>query len=230
MNNGVSRGLCCWFSILVLSLSACAHLPTAPAPGRPLVASADELLQQLQDQAATVASLKARGHVSVTSPQKNYAGNVLLTAAKPAKLRVDILNFWGQSLLTFLTDGQEMQLLVYGDRKLYKGPATPENLGRFLPVVVSQEDFLAALTGHIAFHLYEKPVLLASPEPAVYLLELTRRDLPEKVKLTVATATLQILTAQWLGPAGQETLRAEFSNFLESVGGRGPSDIRLASG
>lgn len=231
MNYRASRLLFFWLILLLfLCLTACARLPTAPVAARPPIGSADELLKQLQDRAAAVTSLKARGSVSVTSPQKNYSGNILLTAAKPARLRVDILNFWGQSLVTFLSDGQEMKLLVYGDSKLYRGPATPDNLRRFLPVVVSQEDFLAVLTGHIAFQQYDKPVLLPSSESAVYLLELTRRDLPEKVKLTVEAPTLQILTAQWLAPDGQETLRAEFSNFLESGGVAGPSEIRLASG
>jgi len=219
-----------FFGLLISCQFACARLPRAPVTAPPQISSAEELLKQLQERAAAVTGLKARGSVSVNSPQKNYSGNILLTAAKPARLRVDILNFWGQSLVTFLSDGQEMKLLVYGDSKLYKGPATPDNLRRFLPVVVSQEDFLAALTGHLAFQQYDKPVLLPSPEPAVYLLELTRRDLPEKVRLTIAAPTLQILTAQWFAPAGQETLRAEFSNFLESGGVAGPGEIRLASG
>ncbi len=230
MSHPVRRLAFFFFSLLLLCLAACARLPTAPVAERLPVGSADELLKQLQARAAAVTGLKARGNVAVTSPQKNYSGNILLTAAKPAKLRVDILNFWGQSLVTFLSDGQEMNLLVYSDSKLYKGPATPENLRRFLPVVVSQEDFLAALTGHIAFQHYGKPVLLSSPDPAVYLLELTGRDLPEKVKLTVDAQTLQLLTVQWFSPQGPETLRADFSNFLSNSGISGPSEIRLVSG
>ncbi len=218
-----------WLLFLFIGLAACARLPAAPAGDRPLIASADELLQQLQERAAAVTGLKARGNVAVTSPQKNYSGNILLTAVKPDRLRVDILNFWGQSLVTFVNDGQEMKLLVYGDSKLYRGPATPANLSRFLPVVISQEDFLAALTGHLAFPRYEKPVLLPNPDPAVYFLELTDRQSQEKVKLTVEAKTLHLLSAQWFSLQGQETLRAEFSNFLLSGGVSGPSDIRLTA-
>lgn len=218
-----------WLSLLLLCLTACARLPVAPGGERPQVGSADELLKQLQERAAAITGLKARGNVAVSSPQKNYSGNILLTAAKPANLRVDILNFWGQSLVTFVSDGQEMKLLVYGDSKLYRGPSTPANLSRFIPVVVSQEDFLAALTGHLAFQQYEKPVLLPSPDPAVYLLELTGRDSQEKVKLTVDAKTLHLLSIQWFSVQGQETLRAEFSNFLISNGVSGPSEIRLTS-
>lgn len=217
-------------SLVLLAAAACARLPAAPVSARPPVGSAADLTQQLADRAKAVATLKARGSVAVTSPQRNYSGNILLTAAKPSQLRVDILNFWGQSMLSFLSDGQEMKLLVYSDSKLYRGPATPENLRRFLPVVVSQEDFLAALTGHIAFQNYEKPVLLDSPDPAQLRLELTARNGLEKVKLTVEAQTLQMVSAQWVSPQGQETLRADFGNFLVSGGLAGPSEITLASG
>ena len=219
-----------WLSLLLVSLTSCARLPTAPRAVHPQVSSAADLLQKLQDQAAACNSLKARGTVAVMSPQKNYSGSALLTAAKPARLRVDILNFWGQSLHSFLTAGQEMKLLVYGDSKLYRGPATPSNLRRFLPVVISQEDFVAALSGHIAYQNYDNPILQQNSEPTVHRLELTNRAGQEKVILTIDAPTLYVISAQWFSNAGEEMLRAEFGNFLSSGGFSGPSDILLASG
>jgi|GEM_PF-3324716 len=216
-------------SLLLLVLAGCARLPVAPVGQSPQISSATELWQHLQAQAAAVTSLKGRGTVAVTSPEKNYSGNILVTAAAPTQLRVDVLNFWGQSLLSFLTEGEEMKLLVYGDSRVYRGPATPANLSRFIPLAVSLEDFVALLAGHLAYRNYEKPVLLENSEPTVYLLEVTGKDKQEKANLTVARENLQILSIQWFAPTGAETMRADFSNFLESRGIIGPTEIHLAA-
>ncbi len=217
-------------ALLVLGMAACARMPAPPTRERPQVASAAELFQHLQNQAAAVTSLKARGTVAVTSPQKNFSATVLLAAAKPSQVRLDILNFWGQSMVTFLSDGPELQMLVYNERTLYRGPASPENLRRFLPLAVSREDFIAALTGHLAYQLYDQPVMLSSPDPAVYLLELTARSGAEKVRLTVDAQTLSLLGAQWFTPAGEETLKAEFVPGNGRSGAELPAEVYLASG
>ncbi len=218
-----------WILTLLVGVLGCARLPGPAVTAYPQISSAGELYQQVQGQAAALQSLKARGSVAVASPQRSFTGNILLTVAKPQQLRVDILSFWGQSMVSLVSNGQEMKVLQHGEGKLYRGPATPGNVSRFLPIVISQEDFVAILTGSLAWVHYEKPVLLDSPDPAVYLLELTSRESQGKVKLTIDRATLQVRTAQWFSPQGQETWRAEFGNFLATSGLMVPSDIQVSA-
>jgi hypothetical protein len=143
---------------------------------------------------------------------------------------VDVLNFWGQPVVAFLTNQQEIKLLIYSEGKLYRGPANTTNLGRFIPLPVSLKDFMAILTGRIAFEHYDKPVLLESKDPTVHYLELTSRQGNDRVKLTIDSQSLNILSAQWLNPQGQETMLAEFSEFITQGTITGPREIKLASG
>ena len=160
--------------LFLLCLSACARLPTAPVAGeKPAIQSAPDLVKQLEARAAEIQSLKGKGNVSVVSPQKNYTGNALITEIKPAVLRVDVLNFWGQPVIAFLMNDQEIKLLVYPESRLYRGPANSTNLSRFIPLPVTVQDFMALLTGRVAFSQYEKPVLLASTDPNALNLQLT---------------------------------------------------------
>lgn len=226
----MKAALCYWAPgvlIILVGVLGCARLPSQPLTGYHQVSSANELYQQVQQQAATLHSLKARGSVAVASPHRSFTGNILLTAAKPQQLRVDILSFWGQSMVSLVSDGQEMKILQHGEGKLYRGPATPGNVSRFLPIVISQEEFVAILTGSLAWQHYDQPVLLDSPDPIVYLLELTSRENQGKVRLTIDRATLQIRSARWLSPQGQETWRAAFSNFIATAGLTVPSDIQV---
>ena len=217
-------------SLILLCLSACARLPTAPVGERPVVQSAPDLLKQLESRAAEIQSLKGKGNVAVVSPQRNYTGNALLTEYKPSLLRVDVLNFWGQPVVAYLMNEQEIKLLIYPEGKLYRGPANSTNLNRFIPLPVAIKDFMAILTGRIAFELYEKPMLLESKDPNVYYLELTSQGGNDRVKLTIESQSLNIISAQWLNSQGQEMMQAEFSEFTSQGPITGPREIKLASG
>jgi outer membrane biogenesis lipoprotein LolB len=216
-------------SLIMLSLSACARLPTAPVGERPVVQSAPDLLKQLESRASEIQSFKGKGNVSVVSPQKNYTGNALLTGHKPSLLRVDVLNFWGQPVVAFLTNDQEIKLMVYPESKLYRGPANSSNLSRFIPLPISIKDFMAILTGRVAFDQYEKPVLVENKDPNVHYLELSSRGGNERLKLTIDSQSLNITSAQWQNPPGQETMQAEFSEFISQGAITGPREIKLAS-
>jgi outer membrane biogenesis lipoprotein LolB len=216
--------------LLMVCLSACARLPTAPVVEQPIIQSAPDLFKQLEARAAEIQSFKGKGNVSVISPQKNYTGNALVAEYKPAVLRVDVLNFWGQPVVAFLLNDQEMKLLVYPESKLYRGPATAANLSRFIPLPVSLKDFLAILTGRVAFGQYGKPVLLETKEPNLYQMELTSLEGNEKLKLTIESQSLNITSASWQNAQGLETMQAEFSEFISQGSITGPREIKLASG
>jgi outer membrane lipoprotein-sorting protein len=218
------------FSLCLWCLAACARLPTAPVGDRPVVQSAPDLLKQLDSRASEIQSLKGKGNVSVISPQKNYSGNAQLILAKPSLLRVDVLNFWGQPVVAFLVHQEELKLMVYPEGKLYRGPANAANLSRFIPLPVSLKDFMAILTGRIAFEQYDRPVLLETKDPAIYQLELTSREGADRVKLTIDSQTLNITAAHWFNSQGQETLLAEFGEFISLGPTAGPREIKLASG
>jgi hypothetical protein len=223
----------CNFPILfLLRLSACARLTTTvPIAGeKPTVQSAPDLMKQLEARAGEIQSLKGKGNVSVVSPQRNYTGNALVTEVKPAVLRVDVLNFWGQPVIAFLMNAQEIKLLVYPESRLYRGPANTTNLSRFIPLPVTIQDFMALLTGRIAFSQYEKPVLLAGTDPNILNLQLISVKGNEQVTLGIDSQSLNITSARWLNAQGQEIMKAEFGEFMSQGPITGPREIKLASG
>ncbi len=217
--------------LFLLCLSACARLPTAPVAGeKPTVQSAPDLVKQLETRAAEIQSLKGKGNVSVVSPQKNYTGTALITEIKPAVLRVDVLNFWGQPVIAFLMNAQEIKLLVYPESKLYRGPANSTNLSRFIPLPVTIQDFMALLTGSVAFSQYEKPVLLESKEPNIMNLQLSSTKGNDQLTLIIDSQSLNITAAHWRNAQGQEIMQAEFGEFTSQGPITGPREIKLASG
>ncbi|MBM4287451.1 MAG: DUF4292 domain-containing protein [Deltaproteobacteria bacterium] len=216
--------------LCLLCLAACARLPAPPPGDRPVVRSAQDLLQQLEARAEDIQSFRARGHVAVVSPQRSFSGNALLTKQKPDQIRVDVVNFWGHPVVAFITSDQEIKFMVYPEGKLYRGPATTTNLARFIPLLVSLEDFMAFLTGGIAFEHYGDPLLTEAKTADFYYLELSSRLRDERVRLTVEAQTLNIVAAQWQDSQGQDLLQAEFGQFITQGQISGPREVTLSSG
>jgi Domain of unknown function (DUF4292) len=123
-----------------------------------------------------------------------------------------------------------MKLMVYPEGKLYRGPANTTNLSRFIPLPVTMKDFMALLTGRVAFSQYEKPVLLESKDPNLLYLEFTSLGGNEKLKLAIESQSLNITSAQWRNAQGQEIMQADFSEFISQGPITGPREIKLASG
>ena len=81
----------------------------ASPPSQPLVAvaSPEELLSRLQSRQRTIQSFQAKGRITVLAPQQNYSGTALLKGRLPATLRVNVLDFFGRTILSFATDGSQ---------------------------------------------------------------------------------------------------------------------------
>ncbi len=128
-----------WPLVLVLmalaGLNGCRALPPAPPPTA--VSSAEDLLARLQTRQRAAESFQARGRITFLSPERNYSGTALLKGRLPLSLRVDIQDLLGRTLLSFGSDGDQVQVLSPNEGKFFTGPASPRNLAAFIPPGVS---------------------------------------------------------------------------------------------
>ena len=143
--------------LTLVVLSGCRALPTPPVPPPTAVASAAEVLARLQNRERTIESFQARGRITFLSPERNYSGTALIKARRPENLRVDILDLFGRTLLSFASDGTQVQVLSPHEGKFFHGPASPRNLAAFIPPAVTLPQTLRLLAG----------ALPLSPGPAV---------------------------------------------------------------
>ncbi|MDD3581838.1 MAG: DUF4292 domain-containing protein [Desulfobacca sp.] len=204
-------GLLVMVGILVW-LAACARVPTIKPGVRPDIRSAQDLQARLQSRSQAIQSFEAKGQVTYISPEQKYNGTALLLGSKPQTLKVDVLNFWGQSALSLHTDGDEMQLLDYRQGKLFRGPVTSRNLEDFIPPVKINE-LLEVLTGGLVLDQEGTASMTYLPEEDQYRLELVSEARPGPTVLWVKAQNLQIEAAQWSDIQGQQKFKAKFQDF-----------------
>lgn len=109
--------------------------------------SAEELLQRINVAESQIYALKGDAKLVVDSPQGK--GSVALFAAvvHPAYVHIEQLDFFNRPQSMFVTDGTRFGLYMAQEGKYYRGPATPANLSRFLPLVMPPAELAAVMLG-----------------------------------------------------------------------------------
>ncbi len=214
----MNLGKLAWLAVLLL-LEGCRTLPPAPPPTA--ILTYDELWARLQSRQQQVQSFQARGRVIFLSPERNYSGTVLLKGKAPATLRLDIRDFLGRSVLSFASDGVQMQVLSSKEGKLFCGKATPGNLAYALfPPVVTLPQVFCLLKGGLPLSTGPPDRGDYDPAQGVYLLEWRQADGTLKERLWVKADGLNPIKEEWYGYGGQVRFTVELADF-----GRLPADL-----
>ncbi|MBW1952701.1 MAG: DUF4292 domain-containing protein [Deltaproteobacteria bacterium] len=214
-------------SVLVW-LAACARVPIETKI-RPDIHSAQDLRARLLARAQAIQSFEAKGRVTYISPDQKYNGTANFLGSKPQTLRVDVLNFWGQSALSIHTDGDELQILDYRQGKLFRGPVTTRNLAAFIPPVKISE-LLEVLTGSVVLSPQGPAQMTYMAEQDQYRLDLSNQDRPGHTVLWVDAQNLQIMAGEWSDAQKQLLFKVKFQDYQPEGRYTLPHQIILTTG
>jgi outer membrane lipoprotein-sorting protein len=195
----------------LLLLAGCRALPPAAPP--PTVASPEELLSRLQSRQRQIRSFQGKGRITFLSPQQNYSGTAILKGILPATLRVDVLDFFGRTILSFYTNGDEVQVLSPREGKIFQGRATPRNLAAFIPPAVSLPQALRLLVGALPLSDGPSPRLTPEPGSERYLLEWSDPSGAPGERLWVSARGFYPLEEAWYGGAAAPRFTASLADF-----------------
>lgn len=132
--------------LLTLAVTAaCAR--RAPPPD--LSADPAELLRQVERTQGRVERLQGEARVKVESPAGGGTVTQFVVAERPDRLRLDVVDFFGNPVASLVADGGRFALLDLRQRVFLRGAATPENLARLLPLAIPVEELVALLCGAV---------------------------------------------------------------------------------
>ena len=205
-----------WPAILALllwgGLSGCRALPPTPTLPPTVVSSAEEILARLQNREEACESFQARGRLTFLSPERNYSGTALIKGRRPEALRVDLRDMLGRNILSFASDGSQVQVLAPPEGKFFHGPATPRNLAAFIPPAVSLPQTLRLLTGALPLSPGLPSHFEYQADHGQYLLEWRKSDLIQE-RLWVAAQGLYPVKEEFFGGGNQPRFTAELADY-----------------
>ncbi len=201
-----------------------------PRPKAPPVAgklSPDQVVSQLRARQGQLTSFTARGRLTLVSPEQNATGTAVIKGKLPETLRVDLKDPLGRSVLSFATDGRQVEILFPRENKLLTGPATPTNLAAFIPAGVQVSQALRLMVGDLPLS-QGKPARMSQESDGKYVLEWLAADGSLAERLWVTAADVQPVKDEWYGTGGRLVFSAELGEYGKVAAGR-PAHVKLVT-
>lgn len=198
-----------------LSLLACPRRPIDfGRDGEPR--TAEELLARVNYAEAQIVSLKGDARLGVDSPQGKGSVTLFAAVTHPAYIHLEQLDFFGRPQGVLVTDGTRFGLYNSQDGKYYRGPASPANLGRFLPLVMPPAELASVLLGRAPRIPVDALAMRFDDRLQLFVLTITRGNVKQTlhvqppsyrvVKSTAENLNVYELAFGELSPFGGATL------------------------
>jgi hypothetical protein len=145
----------------LLSLALAPALLGCPSVAPPIsqVPTGDAAIERLRATGACGESVQANAKIDQFGEHGRVRGDVMLFAAAPAKVRLDVVSPFGVALATLTSDGDRFALADLREKRFYFGPASACNIARLTTVPVPGHALVSLLRG-------QAPVLKHDPAGA----------------------------------------------------------------
>ena len=200
-----------WFIFLSIASLGC---PKRVETGR-FGAAIDpkEVLDLTSKVEGLVLSIKGEGRLRVEAPGSKGSPQVFVAAARPAFLRFEVLGFFGQPEAILVSNGKTFALLQNDQRKYFRGPASPENISRLLPlvlpgVVLPGPELVSILLGAAPRGAAEDYSAQALDDGQIVLVTLSGGQRSQK--LWIRNTDDRVLKSEVRGPVSYDLLFEEF--------------------
>ena len=161
---------CCCL-LVAMCLSGCPHPRLRLDPSK-RIGNPHDLLAAVRQAGAAVKSLRAGGTIVMRQGSKRLKAHVLVLLRRPAFLRFETESFFDQPLSILVTDGMHFSIWDMDHGRFYRGPATPANIARAIPIPMDATEVVGLLAGDPPLIVYAKSEL-EWQESGRYLLTLS---------------------------------------------------------
>lgn len=107
---------------------------------RPLFTDADKLLAEARARTASAKSLRAFLRVDAYTSEGRFKVKEILLVERPARLHVATLSPMDSPLSVLVSNGDRFALYDQKEQKFFKGPSTPNNIAKLLPVWLTGDE------------------------------------------------------------------------------------------
>lgn len=160
-------------------LCGCPHNLDFGARGQ--IEDPEELLRLVEAEEAKIVTVHGDGKLKLSTPQGTGALSMFLWVSRPSFVHLETLDFFGKPQGVMTTDGTRFGLYQAQEVKYYTGPASPQNLARFLPIVMAPHELTMLMLGQPARVPYSDAKLEIDRQAGAYRLTLTAGDVTQRL-------------------------------------------------
>jgi hypothetical protein len=188
------------------------------------ITDAKVVYQRVRENQDNIVSLEGDSKLRVESPQGSGTLSMFVSVTRPALLHLETFDFFNRPLASLVSDGKGFGLYQTETNTYYQGPASPENVSRFLPVVLPNQELVAIMLGQVPLIPPERMTLELDRKKGVYVLTLYSG--PATQVLHVHTKHLRVMKSQVRGVPGYDL---GFDDFQEKGSLIFPGKVELVA-
>ncbi len=207
---------------LAVAVASCRTLPPPPPP--PTLASPAEILAALRARQEGVKGFQAKARLTAIAPGRSYSGSGVVKALLPASLRVEVVDLFGRSLMSFACHEDRVEVLFPREGKLFTGPATPANLAAFIPPGLTLSQCVKLLAGNVPFSPGGPSAVQEGEGGRGLIMSWDNPNGSPRERLWLAEGG-QPQRQEWFGNDGKNPVHTEFADF-SGPGGR-PKQVKV---
>lgn len=219
------------FDTKALALALFSLLLVLPACPRPLTFGPEgrlrdpaKVLSLVRAAEQQTTSLKGQASLDVNSPQVRGRVTLFIAVARPARVHVEQLDFFGRPSAVLAIDGDRFNVFEQSEGKFYRGPANDSNIRHFSPVPLGPGELVNVLLGGAPSVSGEPGELSLDEARGEYVLPLTEDASGRRSRLRIATDSLRVDSAEVESP---ERYRVELTERQHVGGSMFPKRIAL---
>ena len=137
-------------------------------------------------------------------------GRLMMSVKRPGMARVDTIAPYELPISTLIIKDNQLSFYNIKYNKLYQGPATENNISRFLPVRLNMEQFIDMLTGITPIIKFNNYTITYNKKDATYDIILVSNTEKQEIKYIASTLQIKKLT---LYRNNRKRFYVEFSDF-----------------
>ncbi len=195
---------------LALLICACPHRVDFGVQGQPT--SAEDLLKRIEVAESAVVGVKGEAKLRIDSPQTQGVVTLFAAVTEPAYVHLESLDFFGKPQGILISDGATFGLFDGQAGKYFHGPATAQNVARFVPIALAPAELAALLLGRAPRIPHDSAQMRVDPEKGLVFLTLTEGTVTQE--LTIAPPSYRVIKST---VTGRDTYDLDFEN-IEEVG------------
>lgn len=174
--------------------------------------SAEELLRRVTVAESAVVSVKGEAKLRIDSPDQKGVVTLFAAVTHPAYVHLEQLDFFGKPQGVLVSDGVTFGLFDGQVGKYFHGPASAQNVARFLRIGLPPAELGALLLGRAPRLPHASAQMRFDPQLGSFLLTLTQA--PATQVLTVSPPSYRVTRS---AVTGIDSYDLQFEN-IETVG------------
>lgn len=210
------------FALVVLS--GCAgrqRVSPVAAPALGSLPAATALIQSLDERRLALRSVRAYARLRYTSPELSRHAKQIILAARPDRLRFEVLSPLGAVFVLTASHGR-LAAYARNESTVYRGAASPANLERYTTIDLPLSSAIDLLLGTPPLGP-DGPLVVSRDGIDVQL----RQDGGTSARVLWFDAQLDPIRYEQHDANGRVLLRAEFGTYIDAGGVRLPTRLSL---